>query len=490
MTSTPLLMRYEKGTWRPLSASYGPTGRDAPWGTPAYSTPADFQVASLSALQTLLTGGTVSSGQVVELTAPSVSGAAFTTPGFNGGSLSWANNVLVRPPLGSRCLITDSLQIQTLHVTFAGFDAVGALTIQRGNVTPTRTGFWRTANVNLTGGGFLKIGNDCVDCFLCEPVAPYAFYGTGDIGDWINVTAPTGSLVEGAYIAPRHLGITPSLYLLDTTDTSVRDIVTTISGLAAPLTVQYIRVNTPGSLVGSGRSISVDLKKNGVSIYTLTAPRLVNETNGSPVSALYSDYAYGRNPGPSGYATFNNGDILTVSITASTGVPPKVSINLGGVSASHQDTFQTFSTSYPIGNLTVRECVLIGATNSAMQLADLGGVFRLTRNWIAKDDNYAVNLSLDGSRSAGAIVILDDNWVAGRFNATGSPTDTAQEWYVVDNHLTSWSPATLPADFTLAPSNTTDANMYVIPPDLSDLTLVWPECPYVPVNPYGNKWRL
>lgn len=481
MTSAPALLRYQSGTWYSLGGKYGPTGCLAR-STPPYSTAASHTVTNLGALHTLLIGGTVSSGEVVEITDTVLDGTPYTSVSpFTGGSLSWAQNVLVRPPLGRRATLNTGLMIQTLHVTFAGFDWSGTISVRKGTVAPVRSGFWRCAGTSNTC--FMNIGGSCVDCFLTECVQPYTNYGvdtTGGDHDAIHVNTdvvgPTNSLVNGCYAASRHLGVFPSLYLLDTTDLSPRSIDTTISGLASPLDVTYIRVNVPGSFQATGNTVTVIFKKNGVTFKTLTAPSLIHENAPGTLTSLFSDYAWANNDAAP-YATFSNGDLLTVAITGVTGTPPRLIIDVGRPSTAHSDTFQTFvSSGGTVAGLSLIENVFTGSANSAVQSQGMSGLLRLSGNWMARSENRNVHIDT----MPGITVIMDDNVFRG---IVAHEDPDLQECHIEQNSFTSYS------GVTLTPSNVVINDAYPLPPDLPDLTIVWPECPYIPTNPYGNRWH-
>lgn len=487
----PTLLRRQDGVWRPLRQTYGPTGRACP-NTPAYNTPASHTVTNLHALETLLMGGTVSSGEVIEITDAVLDGT-FTinsTPGgvaLRGGSTAWPVNALVRPPLGQRTQI-NQLQIQTKHVTFAGLDATGSLVVQQqgsGVIWPERSGFWRCAAATV--GTHFILGDGGIDTFLWECISANTWYGdndlTGSDHDCIHVdctvTDVLRPVVAGCYVAPRHLGVFPALYLLDTTNVSVRDITTTISGLSTPFDVTYIRINVPGTFQWSGGSVTVALKKNGVTFKTITSPSLTAENFGATLDSFLSDYWWGKPPVGSPYVTFNNGDTLTVSITSVTGVVPRLLVNIGVPSGAHADSFQTFTSPGAITNLTLRDCALLGAANAAVQTANVSGTFVIAHNFLAATENYGVNFA----NPADCIPIIYNNIINGKF-VHRDPI--LQERYIERNALTSYS--TVGTSVTLPPSNIIDGDPYPVPPDLADLEVAWPECPYVPLTPYGNRW--
>lgn len=462
-----------------MGQSWGPTGRLAPH-TPAYGTAASHTVADLAALQTLLLGGTVNSGEVIEVTSTTLSGAAYTTHGLKGGDPTWAQNVLVRPPLGRRASI-DRLDVQTQHVTFGGLDATIGFTTNEDTIVPTRTGYYRCTLANPEGLGSWNLNDSSVGCFLSECVSPYTYYGTpggaGTDRDGAQFSCPGPTLMDGCYLNQRLLEVLPSIYNLETTDLTIRDINTTMSGLSAPFGIQHVRVATPGSFAGGGESVTVAFKKNGVTFLTLTSPSLTNSNNGVATSAQFSDYAFGKNPSGGPYATVSNGDVLTVSITNVVGTPDELIIEVGQPSAAHLDSFQIFGT---INDTTFTNNVIIGSENSGMQLQQLHGLFRLSHNFIVQNENYSVNLD---ATSTDLIAIIDRNICIGKFYVNQV---NGQEYHIENNIFNSFGMRA--GSLTLSPSNDIISTIYPIPPDLPDLTVVWPECPFIPVHPHGNRW--
>lgn len=99
------------------STTMGPDGTHWPTHTPEYTTPATTRIASLGALNNAL--AEAQSGDVIEVASHVWSG----NYAISSGNSSWAENVLVRAPLGKRqsVVVQGELALDAPHVTVAGF---------------------------------------------------------------------------------------------------------------------------------------------------------------------------------------------------------------------------------------------------------------------------------------------------------------------------------------------------------------------------------
>lgn len=181
----------------------GPNGERVPPKTPAYSTSADIQVASISELLAAVAAlGPSGGGSVIEITASSLAGQ-ITIPN-NSNSASWTENVLVRPRLGERCSV-GLLSSSCANVTFAGLDFEKQYAPSTDqcqaylNNTAHGSGFWRCRNLDPILIQFRALTDPCSNCFLCEWVQPdwQFFY----VQDFCNFGSQ-GPLFDGCYLAP------------------------------------------------------------------------------------------------------------------------------------------------------------------------------------------------------------------------------------------------------------------------------------------------
>lgn len=109
---------------QPSPGSRGPSGQ-WPTFTPAYSTPATVTTnGSTGDLQAKLNAAT--SGTVIQH-AGDIANVTLT-----GGSTSWAQNVLIRPPIGQRANFTlgSTANLQASHVTIAGYRLGGNVRVR------------------------------------------------------------------------------------------------------------------------------------------------------------------------------------------------------------------------------------------------------------------------------------------------------------------------------------------------------------------------
>lgn len=173
------------GASTPEIDSRGPDGTHWPSHTPAYITPANIFISSLSELNSALSSA--QSGDVIEVAPHTFSATGVTY--ITNGSSSWAQNVLVRPPIGQRqSVIVDSeLILNAPHVTLAGFQISAATGIYgRGD----RSAFARM----VVETNFMKFRNSDTGDSL-EDAGIYEIVSTtpkaGD-GDRMNISAVDG----------------------------------------------------------------------------------------------------------------------------------------------------------------------------------------------------------------------------------------------------------------------------------------------------------
>ncbi|MCB1150672.1 hypothetical protein KDK88_03955 [bacterium] len=160
----------------------GPDGTHWPPGTPAYTTPATVTINSLAELNAALKSA--SAGDVIEVAPSTLSSQLEVT----GGSASWKQNVLIRPPLGQRgsVKIAAELRIISPNVTFAGLSINSFVSLRAGG----DHAFLARCELSANGG---LIANDTHDSGFYELVATQPKTG----GDRAQVKGSNGNTTTG-----------------------------------------------------------------------------------------------------------------------------------------------------------------------------------------------------------------------------------------------------------------------------------------------------
>lgn len=197
--TTEVQQSVDATTSEPRAVRRGPDGTHWPADTPAYTTPARVKISRLDELDRAL--ATANSGDVIEV-EPHTYALTSDTTIASGGDALWAQNVLVRPPIGQRqsVVIEDdgaghSAFFNTNRVTYAGF-LFNAFQIR--TVGPERLHLaryvWGPETYAVYWGG--------TDCGWYEVVAPE--YGVGSDRAQLKTEGVSDLLrhhIKGCYLA-------------------------------------------------------------------------------------------------------------------------------------------------------------------------------------------------------------------------------------------------------------------------------------------------
>lgn len=448
-----MLFRRLAGRWVPLGQSWGPQGRAAPH-TPAYSTPATAFASDITSLQAALNAA--SAGGVIEVSSNLVG-----SPILTGGNASWATNVLIRPPIGSR-LSTDSFNIKARCVTVAGFDVSsgGLVRNTAEDGSGFRSGFWRCVGTGPSVSWFLT---GVTDGFLCEVVsAKRSFNEDEDRVDAYSLA--TGfdlvrAVIDGCYFAGQFRGVTnPALATF--AQVAPFTVGQTIGSYTATGSSTVTCVMSAVPNIAAGATITVDIRKNGTIVSTQTIPKLSN-TN------FINDYLQD----PTLSIGLVASDVLSATVQAISGTVPSLTMSFGIPSIGHVDTLQfAHGTGGLNDSFTVRNSVIQGSSNSALQNETNNvGDCVLANNWWGTDANSSINIA--------KTVTASTRYHLYRNYFIKDPLlNSSSLGLCLSNRLTGFG--WIDAPIVVDPSNIVDSNMAKILPGVPDLTVVWPECPF------------
>lgn len=457
------------------SGTRGPDGVRRPPGTGAYDRPATA-TATAATLQTAINNAT--SGAVIELTTDLTGTVTLTGP---VGASTWAENVLVRPPLGQR-RSCGKVIIACPRLTVAGLDvrlANGMTAEDACAVRAPRAAFWRMVDVDC--GVQWQI--DAVDgttagdgAALCEVAAPYAYYNGQADRCQLKPHSTAGAiiknpLVDGCYFNHKIRGTATGGTKIDWTVAGPLAVANTVATFTASATYDPVAAGKSVAILAwlttppVGQPVIVRVKKNGVVQQTLTL-------DGTP------DYEFGVVDSITTISWVAT-DVITLDVVqvGTTTAGAGLRVLIGDTSEGHCDQIQ-FIASGGVGaaiqDPILRDTVLGAASSGGIQLANVRGEMIVDNLFInSASGAYSARLGHTGSTLGSCRYYVSRN----RFNGTPA-IGSARPMVFKHNQAVAYNggfdgSAVFPYDATNQTGVTRGAQDPV-----PDLAAVWPDCPF------------
>jgi hypothetical protein len=454
-------------TTEPGGPVWGPNGLKKPPNTPNYSTAATATAATFAALQTALNAA--AAGDVIEYTGTDMGDIVLRT--LTGGNAAWGTKVLIRPPLGERRDIYQ-MDLQADNTVVAGFDNTSRLRL---NGNAIGAAFWRCVAKSPAVTWFNMA---TTDSWFVECVHGMRYYGMNVDAKFVhqsnNNDDSVGGGIDGCFLAGGCNGVASvasgnrkihgevnAPFVGQVLDSEVIG--------AGGFTVTTMLVATPKNVIASGNTITVELRRNGAPMLTVTAPAPNYTIDGNTWGISNSDYGglFDQN------VPYAEGDLMEAVVTSITGTVPRVLAHAGLEVSQHGDTLQTFEGGALAGrilNATFKDSMIDGAENAALQMEHHKDDCVITGNWIGRDRNYTINWSVEATAVLKRLHFIE-NYVI------GSPFLNAGTLLSLEGNQVRSFANLHSAPFTPSATNTVNPSLPTTRPDLADLTAIWPECP-------------